>query len=224
AQLLAALGEQCWQYGGPDNPLVWATQALARVRDWLGSGVQSGAGALTVTVGLAQRKSKLNRALENACSQLAEEWDRKLNTAAAGLMDLPGQRLVSAEGLLQRLLQHFTQGAAEQQERIREQAQRAEQSRLKMQEALEGCSSGGGFRWLTWRPQRPLRAFLDHLAAFARQCLAEDTASILQHLHHALTARLRDRLRDLSLLRQRLRQIGEALNCPPSLIEEESTE
>ncbi len=220
AQLLAALEEQCWQYGGPDNPSVWATQALARVRDWLGSGVQSGTGALTVTVGVAQRKSRLNRALENACSQLAEEWDQKLSAAAAGLMNLPGARLATGEGLLQRLLQQFTQAAQEQETRIKEQAARADQARVKMQEALEGCTTGG-FRWLTWRPQRPLRVFHDLMAAFARQCLAEDRASILQHLYHALTARLRDRLRDLALLRQRLRQVRDALGCPPGMSEEE---
>src|SRR6185369_14319724 len=60
AQLLTTLEEQCWQYGGPDNPGAWATQALTRVRDWLGSGEQGGLGVLTVTVGLAQRKSRLN--------------------------------------------------------------------------------------------------------------------------------------------------------------------
>src|SRR5204863_2698711 len=132
AQLLTGLEEQCWQYGGPDSPSVWAAQALARVRDWLGSGVQSGTGALTVTVGLAQRKSKFNRALENACSQLAEEWDQKLSAAAAGLMDLPGSRLSAGEGLFQRLLQHFTHTAQEQEVRIKDQVERAEQARLKM--------------------------------------------------------------------------------------------
>lgn len=220
-QLMANLEEQCWQYGGPDNPSSWSTQALARVRDWLGSGVQSGTGALTVTVGLAGRKSKLNKSLENACSQLAEEWDQRINTAASGLMDLAGARIASAEGLLQRLLQHFTEAARDQQHRIREQASRAEQSRLKMQEGLEACASGGGFRWLTWRPQRPLKVYLDLLAAFARQCLAEDTAATLQHLYHALTARLRDRLRDLALLRQRLRQVSEVLTAPPGMAEDE---
>src|SRR5205823_12249680 len=108
AQLLATLEEQCWQYGGPDNPGSWATQALARVRDWLGSGVQGGTGALTVTVGLAQRKSRLNRALENACTQLAEQWDNRLAEVATGLLGLPGPRLASAEAILQRLSQHFS--------------------------------------------------------------------------------------------------------------------
>src|SRR5204862_8350012 len=153
-------------------------------------------------------------------SQLAEEWDHKLAAAGAGLMALPGSRLASAEAFLQRLSQHFSQAALAQEGRIKEQAARAEQARLKMQEGLEGCSSGGGFRWLAWRPQRPLRVFLDLLAAFARQCLAEDSASILQHLYHALTARLRDRLRDLALLRQRLRQVSEVLGSPLGMGEE----
>src|SRR5439155_1350140 len=66
AQQMAGLEEQCWQFGGPDNPASWAASALGRVRDWLGSGIQAGAG--TLTVGPGNRKSRLNRALENACS------------------------------------------------------------------------------------------------------------------------------------------------------------
>jgi hypothetical protein len=221
AQMLTTLEEQCWQYGGPDNPSSWATQALARVREWLGTGVQTGTSQLALTLSVGQRKSRLNRALESACSHLAEEWDKKLGEAAARLMDLPGPRLASAEALLQRLIQHFAESAEEQEGRIKDQADRAEQARLKMQEGLESCSSGGAFRWLTWRPQRPLRVFIDLLAAFARQCLAEDTACVLQQFYSMLTARLRDRLRDLSLLRQRLRHVREMLVAPPELANEE---
>ena len=64
AELMAGLEEQCWQLGGPDNPGSWAASALARVRDWLGSGIQVGPADLTV--GAASRKSKLNRALTHA--------------------------------------------------------------------------------------------------------------------------------------------------------------
>src|SRR5207302_10208587 len=70
---------------------------------------------------------------------------------------------------------------------------------------------------LSWRPQRQLRVCLDRLAALTRQCLAEDTACAGQNFLGALAARLRDRLRDLSLLRQRLRHVHEVLVCPPGL-------
>ena len=217
AQLLTGLEEQCWQFGGPDNPAVWAASALARVREWLGSGVQSGTGGLTVG---ANRKSRLNRALENACSQLAEEWDAKLNAVTATLMGLPGQRLAVAEAGLNRLLQYFLQTGQGQVTRHREQGARAAAAQQGVEDALRNCS-GGGFRLFAWRPQRPLRVFLDLMAAFARQCLAEDTACAVQQFYNALVARLRDRLRDLSLLRQRLRHVHEVLADPSELAAEE---
>jgi hypothetical protein len=53
--------------------------------------------------------------------------------------------------------------------------------------------------------------FMDHLSAFARQCLVEDLAAIVTQFFHALRGRLNDRLRDLSLCRQRLRHLQEHL-------------
>src|SRR5205807_9743636 len=66
AQLMTNLEEQCWQFGGPDNPGTWASQALARVREWLGSGLHPGSSGLTV--GPGNRKTRLKRALEHSCS------------------------------------------------------------------------------------------------------------------------------------------------------------
>jgi hypothetical protein len=222
--LLAALEEQCWQFGGPDNPAAWAASALNRVRDWLGSGVQSGVGSLTVGT---NRKSRLNRALENACSQLAEEWDKKLVEVTATLMALPGQRLAAAEAGLNRLLAHFLRAGQSQSASRKEQADRVSSAQSQLEDALRNCS-GGGFRLFAWRPQRPLRVFLDLLAAFARQCLAEDTACAVEQFYNALVARLRDRLRDLTLLRQRLRHAYEVLTDPTefqgALDEEDQTE
>ena len=208
AKLLAALEEQCWQFGGPDNPAVWATGALGRVREWLGSGVQGGAGGLTVG---ANRKSRLNRALENACSQLAEEWDKQLTAVTATLMALPGQRLAVAEAGLHRLLEHFLLAGQGHAVRRKEQADRVSKAQSQLEDALRNCS-GGGFRLFAWRPQRPLRVFLDLLAAFARQCLAEDTACAVEQFYNALVARLRTACATLTLLRQRLRHIHQALD------------
>jgi eukaryotic-like serine/threonine-protein kinase len=217
AKLMAGLEEQCWQYGGPDDAGAWASSALARVREWLGSGVQGTTAGLTV--GLANRKSRLNRALENACSQLAEEWDRKLTDVATSLMDLPGPRVTLAEAALSRLLEHALHAAQDQALLLKERAEQTMAAQSQLDEALQNCSRGG-FRLFSWRPQRPLRVFLDRLAAFARQCLAEDTACAVQQFYSALAARLRDRLRDLSLLRQRLRQVQQMLVSPLDLLDD----
>src|SRR5205823_2751690 len=134
AQLMASLEEQCWQFGGPDNPAAWAAQALARVREWLGSGLQPGGSGLTT--GAGNRKSRLNRALENACSQLAEQWDARLSAAAGSLMDLPGARLAVAEAALSRLLQHFLVAARDQGAVLADHAARVARAQDQLDDAL----------------------------------------------------------------------------------------
>jgi hypothetical protein len=55
---------------------------------------------------------------------------------------------------------------------------------------------------------------LDHLSAFARQCLEEDIATATRLFFGFLHGRLGDRLRDLTFCRQRLRSLQEALEVP----------
>ena len=52
---------------------------------------------------------------------------------------------------------------------------------------------------------------MDHLAAFGRQCLADDVAGAVLHFYGLLRGRLDDRLRDLTFCRQRLRHVQEML-------------
>jgi hypothetical protein len=55
---------------------------------------------------------------------------------------------------------------------------------------------------------------MDHLAAFARQCLAEDLTTAVQQFFVCLGGRLNERLRDLAFCRQRLRHVQESLEAP----------
>src|SRR5262249_9121258 len=59
-----------------------------------------------------------------------------------------------------------------------------------------------------------LRVFVDHLAAFARQCLAEDLGASVMQFYASLRGRLGDRMRDLGFCRQRLRHVQEVLSRP----------
>ena len=86
-QLLSTIEEQSEQFVAYDDPGGWARQALVRVKDWLGSGIQP-PGTSTI----AQRKSRLTK-LENAAAELAEEWDLRLTDLAYGLMEHPGRAL-----------------------------------------------------------------------------------------------------------------------------------
>ena len=207
-RLLSAIEEQSQQMVAHDDPGAWARQALTRVQDWLGAGLQP---VGTTTLG-PQRKSRLTRALEHAATKLAEDWDRRFSAAASGLMEHPGPRLALAETALQGFLRYCREATETQQQRLQQQGGKSEQSQKLLQTALDNCIEGtGGFGWFGGKSRRLLRVFVDHLAAFARRCLAEDTLSAVQQFYSFLQGRLADRLRDLTFCRQRLRHLQEAL-------------
>jgi hypothetical protein len=207
-RLLATIEEQSQQMVAQDDPGAWARQALTRVQDWLGGGLQLPG---TTTVGHG-RKSRLTRALEHAASKLAEQWDQHFAAAAASLMEHPGPRIALAEAALHRFLRYCREATEHHQQRLQQQAGNSQSNQQQLQKVLDNCiESAGGFSWFGGRSRRLLRVFVDHLAAFARQCLAEDTLAAVQQFYGFLQGRLADRLRDLSFCRQRLRHMQEAL-------------
>ncbi len=210
-QFLSQLEEQCWQFGGPDDPGVWARQAVGRMKEWLGGGVQQQG---SMSVGL--RKSRITRALESAYTTLAETWDKKLAEAVLQLMDVPGHRIAMTEAALGKLIQWCGSMTEAQLNRVRDLNSKAAQAELPLQEALRTCINGNsGWSFFTNRRSRPLRLFLDHLATHARQSLTADIATALLQFYHALQGRLRDQLRDCTFVRQRLRAVVEVLEMPP---------
>ncbi len=207
-RLLASIEEQSRQMIALDDPGAWAHQALTRVRDFLGSGIP-GPGAPTVH----QRKSKMTKALELAAVQLAEKWDARFTEAAYGLLDHPGRRVALAEAALTRFIGYCNDAAAAHAERLHQQAPRGRQAEQQLQSALDSCVAGNGFSWFGNQSRRKLRLFVDHLAAYARQCMADDLAAVVAQFFAALCGRLSDRLRDLTLCRQRLRHMQDTLTA-----------
>jgi hypothetical protein len=214
-RLLAGLEEQSQQLIAQDDPGGWARQALQRVMEWLGSGVQHSSNGTSGKSGerlnVMQRKSRLSKSLETAAAHLAEEWEQRFTGAAFGLMEHPGRRIAAAEAALTRLIQFCSETSATQEQRLTQLHDRTRQSQQQLQTAVEACVTGGGFAWFGNRTRRQLRVFMDHLAAFARQCLAEDLATTVTQFYQTLRGRLTDRLRDLALCRQRLRHLQETL-------------
>jgi hypothetical protein len=210
-RLLSGIEEQSQQMVAQDDPGAWARQALTRVQDWLGSGLQLPG---TTTVG-QRRKSRLTHALEHAASGLAEQWEQHFGAAAASLMEHPGARVALAEAALHRFLRYCREATEAHQQRLQQQAAKSQASQNQLQNVLDNCIEGtGGFSWFGGRSRRLLRVFVDHLAAFARQCLAEDTLAAVQQFYGFLQGRLADRLRDLAFCRQRLRHMQETLSEP----------
>jgi hypothetical protein len=209
-RLLATLEEQALQSLAQDDPGNWARQAVTRVREWTGAGLSAGA----VREAGEWRKSRLSRALEAAAQQLAGEWDARLAEAAFALMEHPGRRVAAAEAALARFLRFSGETAAANAALLAQQTARAQQAQQQLEAALEQCVVGAsGFSFFGGKNRRLLRVFMDHLAAYARQCLAEDLGAAVQQFLATLDGRLHERLRDLSFCRQRLRHLQISLEA-----------
>ncbi len=205
-KLLCLFEEQAMQPVALDEPGAWARQTLARVRDWLGTGV-----SLPGVNAIQQRRTQLTRAMEAAANALAQEWAKKLGAVITGLMDHSGRRLAVAEAAICRLIHMCDEALRSGQARAQQQS-RSTANQEMLDQAVASCVTGsGGWSLFGGKSRRLLRVFLDHLAAFARQCVSEDTnASVLQ-FYANLRGKLVDRQRDLSYCRQRLRGLADLL-------------
>lgn len=218
-RLLSSMEEQSQKEVALDDPGAWARQALLRVTDWLGNGLtppgnSTAAEARGAGLSVGQRKSRLTKALEAAAAELAEALEQKLMVTVAGLMEHPGRRLAVAEAALTRFCKFCEEASTGLTARIQQKMTKTQAASVTLQGALEGCISGtGGFSWFGGRSRRLLRVFMDHLAAFARQCLADDMGNGVLHVFANLRGRLADRLRDLQFCRQRLRGLQESLDA-----------
>jgi hypothetical protein len=217
-RLLLTIEEQASQSMAHDDPGAWARQALGRVRDWLGSGV-----SVPGVNAVQQKRSPLTRALEAAAGDLANEWDQRLTAVLNGMMEHGGRRLAVADEAVASLSAFCDEAAKEHTSRLKAQAARSTQAQQQLDAALEGCISGvGSWSLFGGKGRRLLRVFVDHLAAFARQCLAEDTQAAVLQFFAGLRGKLADRARDLGFCRTRLRHLHEALEEQGSVSADEA--
>jgi hypothetical protein len=205
-RLLVSLEEQSMQQMAQDDPGAWSRQTLTRVRDWLGSGV-----SVPGVNAVQQRRSPLTRALETAAANLAQEWAGTLGEVIDGLMEYSGRRLAVAEAAIARLTNFCEEALRKHQARLSKESQ-AHHHQEKLDEAVQSCMSGSsGWSLFGGRSRRLLRVYVDHLAAYARQCLADDTATAVLQFYALLCGKLSDRMRDIGFCRQRLRGLQDVL-------------
>ena len=213
--LLAKLEEQCAQSVALDDPGNWAHQALLRVRELVAAGnANEASGPAHESAVMEWRKSRLSRALTTAAEQAAREWDVRLASVAFALMEHPGRRVAAAEAALQHFVQFCEASGAASRAHRDQQALRTQQAGQQLERALDACRTGGEGGWglpalllFGNRSRRLLRVFMDHLAAFARQGLAEEVLAAVPLFFQVLSARLGDRLRELTFCRQRLHHL-----------------
>jgi serine/threonine protein kinase len=229
-RLLTQLEEQSQQVVAIDDPGNWARQTVQRAREWLGSGLQATSQELINQRGDGEyspihlRKSKLTRALEAAAAALAEQWDNNFTASALLLMEHPGERLALAEEALTRLVKFCDDSSVAMQTRVEQLHNKTRRAQDQLDTAVQNCVTGaGGFTWFGGRTRRLVRVFMDHLAAFSRQCLAEDLTAAVWQFFVVLRGRIGDRLRDLTLCRQRLRHAQEMLDINNQALEDAET-
>jgi hypothetical protein len=207
----AELERQISVLPGPEAA-AWAVRAMDQVRDCVGGKSVHSSESL-------YRKSRAHRALTQASQQVAEQWENHVSALLFPLMDYPGRRVATTEAAFQRLVRYCEQAASEQRRRLDEQTTRTRDAYANAQQALDNCRAGG---FSLFGPStRPARAFLEQLAVFARQRLAEEFLHAGVQFWRSLQGRLEERLRDLGFCRQRLRHLQPLLSTgvtadPPS--------
>lgn len=217
--VLAKLEEQLVQSVAQDDPGNWAKQALGRVRDWVGGG---GEGEQELN---EWRKTRLARLLQTTALKLAEQWEQTITSETFALMQNPGARVATAELALARIQQALAKAAEAQRHPLAQQADRIAQAWQHVEQALQECITGGGFRWFGGRSRtRQLRIFMDHLSDFVHLRLDEELRGAARFCLINLAGRLAERSRDLGFCRQRLRHMQQSLqNGPADPAEEMAT-
>ncbi len=188
AGILAKLEEQIVQPVVQEDAGNWAKQALNRVRDWVGSG------EATQEVN-EWRKTRLTRALCVAAQKVVDDWDREISQGLVALMDNPGARVAAAEIALENLEAFFRKESETRKDAIAQQAGKTAAAWQNLELAVQECvAGGGGFRLFGGRSRgRQLRAFMDQVAHFAHERLAEEILGAVRHALALLAGKLAER-------------------------------
>jgi hypothetical protein len=209
SSLLTSLEEQTMQGVAQDDPGAWARHAIRLLQDLVGEsyGMEHESG---------WRRSRLGRTLVEAIQKVAGEWDKKLATICHDLMEHSGRRVAAAEAALHRLIEFCRETSATQAGQLEQQLKRTQQSREHLETALQDCLiNQSRFSLFGARTRRQLRVFMDYLAAFGRQRLAEEVIAAGVQFFGVLQGRFDERIRDLAFCRQRLRSLQDHLATPP---------
>jgi hypothetical protein len=217
---LASLEDQSLQGIAQDDPGNWAKQAVFKVQEWVG--LQASEGLTEATAGARNgdwRRSRYSRAFTAGARKLAEEWDARLMETVFRIMESPGRRIVAAETAVRRFVDFCKQEEAGFAVRAADQTGRTQAAwdevELSLGECLTGRQASGwglsSLFGLVAQSRRSLRVFVDRLAAFARQCLVDETLAAGQVLFALLQGRLESRLQELGLCRDRLRHMRDGL-------------
>ncbi|WP_029630151.1 protein kinase domain-containing protein [Zavarzinella formosa] len=206
-QVTGLLGnlEQKIDVGGATG--VWAREAFDAVMNLVGvKGSRDPADAV--------RTGKLTKAYVTAVNNLGDRWLKVVAREAVGLIEKPGRRVAAAEGALGRLAEYCERTENDILRGSAEFTRRSEQAFAVARAAAEVCYVGGGFSLFGNRDQKNMRALLAALSNYAQQRTQEETHAGVIRFFRKVKAGLEDKQRDLSICRQRLSNLKQALEIP----------
>lgn len=209
-RMLGELAEDAERPEIQANPAIWATHAIERLEEWVGSRTAGHDPSVL-------RRSRFSVAYATATQQVAESWEKVLLAHTSHMCDNPGRRIAASEEALRRMIDFCEQASVAQGEVVEQQHEMVSVSREQLKLAIDACRGGasGLSRLFGGGAQRSVRNLLEELRVFAYARLAEDTLEAGVQFFQKLRGRLEDRLNDLGFCRQRLRHLQQALGEPP---------
>ncbi|HKA05796.1 MAG TPA: tubulin-like doman-containing protein [Gemmataceae bacterium] len=160
------------------------------------------------------KTGKLSKLYTAASNAVVERWVKQLTSDAFALLEFPGRRVAATEGALARFTEFFEKAEAEAQWRALGITKRAEQAYAQAKAAADACKHGGGFSLFGGKDHRNMRALSTALSQFAACRVAEEAEAGVVRFFRKLRAGLTDKLRDLSICRQRLSHLRRTLEVP----------
>lgn len=199
------LETQCTLNLANEDPAGWCQEAYKKVSEMVGSGVS----AMEQTS--EWRKSRVHRLFAKSVDKVADEYLNNLMIPARDMFDTPGYRLAAAEAAYNHLHQRCCERFEEQQDIIDEQKRTTEKCWLYVEQAMDACLRSSSSFLFGRSLRKPLRQFVERLANYARQRIAEEICRSIQQFFKVLQGSLEDLQRDLILCRNRLRDLQQAM-------------
>ena len=204
-----------------DDPLGWCRQVLEKVRDWAGSSEPAGSESWE------WRRSRLHRHLAAAAQTVAATVAPRLLEPAISHTDRPNARLPAAEKVLTALTQWLQEQRQHVQTLLDQMSAQAHHYRRQMELALDGCLGAApplmGMFGIS-PARKPLRVFLDRVAAYCRHRVSEETLRAIQHCLSLLEQRVAETRRELHLSAERLCYLADQLVASIALAQESFAE
>jgi len=185
------------------DPQSWAVAAWDQGRDLVGL-------EPTTEGDSTFRRGRLSRALDSGIRRASEAWQNEIVELLRPLEEMTGPRLAVLEVLIGELVGTSAAAAQSMEQVLNASVEPRQRARDDVQAALEACkkTDEGGFNIFGGRTARALRTVAERIRTFADVRVKEDLALASSQFYRRLQSFFEDKLRDLSLTRDRINELA----------------